>query len=109
MKPLTLNLILLFFTYYAVAQSNNSGASGTEILNHIYFFRPDSLIALEMSDGHMETKTKALGYGGGEEDIVIDGDKSITRIIAADSIRFIVKIGMAMMDPTMTIKLYKFD
>ncbi|HEV3223740.1 MAG TPA: hypothetical protein VGZ90_12720 [Puia sp.] len=109
MKPLTLNFILLLFTYCVVAQSNNSGASGTEILNHIYYFRPDSLIALEMTDGQMESKTKALGYGGSEAGIVIDGDKSHLRIKSGDSIRFTIKMAMAMMDPTMIIKLYRFD
>jgi len=77
MKPLTLILILFLFTYCVVAQSNNSGASGTEILNHIYYFRPDSLIALEMTDGQMESKTKALGYGGSEAGIVVDGDNRL--------------------------------
>lgn len=109
MKPLTISLILLLFTYCVVAQSNNSGASDTEILNHIYYFRPDSLTALEMTDGHMETQTKALGYGGSEGGIVMDGDKSSTRIKPGDSIRFIIKISMGMMDPSMMIKLYKFD
>jgi len=109
MKPLTLILILFLFTYCVVAQSNNSGASGTEILNHIYYFRPDSLIALEMTDGQMESKTKALGYGGSEAGIVVDGDKSPLRIKNGDSIRFSIKMGMTMMDPTMTIKLYRFD
>jgi hypothetical protein len=109
MKPLALNLILLLFSYCAAAQPNNSGASGTEILNHIYYFRPDSLIALEMTDGQMEQKTKGLGYGGSETGIVIDGDKSPLRIKAGDSIRFEIKMGTNLMDPTMTIKLYRFD
>ncbi len=109
MKPLTLILILFISVFSAAAQSNNSGASGSEILNHIYYFRPDSLIALEMTDGQMESKTKALGYGGSEAGIVIEGDKSLMRIKSGDSIHFAIKLGMAMMDPSMTIKLYKFD
>ena len=109
MKPLTLILILFISAFCAAAQSNNSGASGTEILNHIYYFRPDSLVALEMTDGQMEQKTKALGYGGSEAGIVIDGDKSPLRIKAGDSIRFSIKMGTTLMDPTMTIKLYRFD
>ncbi len=109
MKPLTLILILFISAFCAAAQSNNSGASGTEILNHIYYFRPDSLIALEMTDGQMESKTKALGYGGSESGIVINGDKSPLRIKSGDSIRFAIKMGTILMDPTMTIKLYRFD
>jgi hypothetical protein len=109
MKSLTLNLIFLLFIHCVAAQSNNSGASGPVILNHIYYFRPDSLTALEQTDSHTESKTKGMGYGGSEYELIMDGLKSMTRIKASDSIRFTIKVGMAMMDPSMMIKLYRFD
>jgi hypothetical protein len=99
MRPLIINLILLFFVCHADGQSNSPSAFGPVYLNHIYYFRPDSLTELEMTTGRVESKGA----------ILLEGDKSTLRIKAGDSIRFTIKMGMSMMDPSMMIKLYKFD
>jgi hypothetical protein len=109
MRQLIIYLILFFFVFRTDGQTSNSSTSGTEYLNHIYYFRLDSLIALEMTDGQMESNSKVLGFGGNEAGIVVNGDKSALRIKSGDSIRFTIKLAMTMMDPTMLIKLYRFD
>jgi hypothetical protein len=109
MKPLTICLVLFFFSNYSSGQQNSSGVISNGVLNHIYFLRTDSLTALVQSDGRMESKTRAMGYGGSEAGIMIDGDRSTLRIKGADSIRFAVKLVTGMMDPTMMIRLYKLD
>jgi hypothetical protein len=57
----------------------------------------------------MESKIKGMGYGGSEGGFYMDGAKSNVRIRSGDSLQFKVKMNMAMMDPSMMVKLYKFD
>jgi hypothetical protein len=109
MKKITIYLILAVFAFRVEGQTNHATASGPLFLNHIYYFLPDSLISLEQNTARMESKTKAMGYGGSEGGFYMDGAKSDVRIRAGDSIRFMVKMNMAMMDPSMMVKLYKFD
>ena len=108
MKPLTIYLILFVLAFPAYSQTRRS-ASVPSFLNHVYYYTPDSLTDLEQNTARMESKTKAMGYGGSEGGFYMDGAKSIVRIRAGDSIRFIVKMNMSMMDPSMMLKLYKFD
>ncbi|HEY4965529.1 MAG TPA: hypothetical protein VII28_03980 [Puia sp.] len=112
MKPLAiyfiLILILLGMASRMEGQTSHS-ASSPAFINHIYYSLSDSLISLEQNGARMESKTKAMGYGGSEGGFYMDGAKSNMRIHASDSIRFMVKMNMAMMDPSMMIKLYKFD
>jgi len=109
MKPLTIYLILSIISDYGRGQPNGLHAPSQEIMNHVYVLRNDSLLALDQKDGRMESKTRAMGYGGSETGIVIDGDKSTLRIRAGDSLRFVVKLVTGMMDPTMMIRLYRLD
>lgn len=112
MKPLTINLILILILLALASgmQGQTSHvASAPLFLNHIYYSLPDTLVSLEQNPVRMESKTKGMGYGGSEGGFYMDGAKSNVRIRAGDSLRFIVKMNMAMMDPSMMIKLYKFD
>ena len=108
MKPLTIYLILFVLALPANSQTSHT-SSAPLFLNHIYYYTPDSLTALEQSTARMESKTKGMGYGGSEGGFYMDGARSNVRIRASDSIRFIVKMNMSMMDPSMMVKLYKFD
>ena len=108
MKPLTIYLILFFLAFSAGSQTNHS-SSAPSFLNHVYYYTKDSLTNLEQNTARMESKTKAMGYGGSEGGFYMDGAKSNVRIRSGDSIRFIVKMNMSMMDPSMMLKLYKFD
>jgi hypothetical protein len=100
MKLFAICLIFFGFIYYADGQTHTP--SSPMYLNHIYYILPDSLTALEQNTARMESK-------GREGDFIMDGEKSTLRIKAGDSIRFAVKIAMTMMDPSMMIKLYKFE
>ena len=108
MKPLTIYLILIILAFPGESQTNHS-SSLPLFLNHIYYYMPDSLVSLEQNSARMESKTKGMGYGGSEGGFYMDGAKSNVRIRAGDSIHFIVKMNMGMMDPSMMIRLYKFD
>ncbi len=108
MKPLTIYLILFILVFPGKGQTNHS-SSVPLFLNHIYYYMLDSLTSLEQNTARMESKTKGMGYGGSEAGFYMDGAKSNVRIPTGDSIRFIVKMNMSMMDPSMMIKLYKFD
>jgi hypothetical protein len=112
MKPLAIYLILILilvgFASRVEAQTSHS-ASSPVFLNHIYYSQPDTLISLEQSAARMESKTKGMGYGGSEGGFYMDGAKSNVRIRSGDSLQFRVKMNMAMMDPSMMVKLYKFD
>jgi hypothetical protein len=112
MKPLAIYLILILILLGMASRmegQTSHAAASPVFLNHIYYSLPDSNISLEQSSARMESKTKAMGYGGSEGGFYMDGAKSIVRIRAGDSIRFIIKMGMAMMDPSMMVRLYKFD
>jgi hypothetical protein len=112
MKPLAINLILILILLGITARMEGQTSHATTspvFLNHIYYSLPDSTISLEQNLARMESKTKGMGYGGSEGGFYMDGAKSNMRIRAGDSIRFIVKMNMAMMDPSMMMKLYKFD
>jgi hypothetical protein len=112
MKPLVINLILLLillgFASRMQGQTSHN-ASSPVFLNHIYYSQPDTLISLEQNLARLESKTKGLGYGGSEGGFYMDGAKSNVRIRSGDSLQFKVKMNMAMMDPSMMVKLYKFD
>jgi hypothetical protein len=95
----------------ANAQTNNSGNQkkiDPPFVNQIYYYHADSLTALEKNEARVKSKTKALGYGGSESGLVMENEKSNIRIQATDTLRFAVKIGMMMADPSMMIKLYRF-
>ncbi len=100
MKPLVIGLILFGFFYHCDGQTHLS--SSQMYLNHIYYFTADSLTSLEQNTARMESK-------GSEGYFIMDGEKSTIRIKAGDSLHFTVKFAMTMMDPSMMIRLYKFD
>lgn len=104
-------LLTILFRVALPAQTTAVTTAGTHdptFLNHVYFWAPDSLVALEKTNGEMKPKMKALGFGGGGSAYVLQGARSPVRIRAADNMRFAVKLsGMA--DPSTMIKLYQLD
>lgn len=112
MKPTLLLLLLAAaFRVSLPAQTTAVTTTGTHdptFLNHVYFWAPDSLVALEKTNGEMKTKMKALGFGGGGSAYLLQGARSAIRIKAADNVRFAVKVS-GMMDPSQMIKLYPLD
>ncbi len=102
-------------TQKAPANTQSAAVSTAKVpdptfLNQIYYYWSDSLLACPKSEGRMETKMKALGFGGSQSGYTLDGDRSALRIRAADILRFAFKSGSGgMMDPSMMIQLYKFE
>jgi hypothetical protein len=79
-------------------------------LNQVYYYWADSLLPCPKTEGRMENKMKALGFGGNQMGYTMDGEKSALRIRAADTLRFAVRSGSGgMMDPSSMFQLYKFE
>ena len=109
MRPSFL-LLLLVAAQTTLAQSG----SATKIpdpafLNQVYCYRGDSLLALGRTDGRMENKVKALGFGGSQMGYSLEGPRSAIRIPKTDTLRFVVKLAGSMMDPSMMLQLYRFE
>jgi hypothetical protein len=102
-------LTCIIFFYNGYAQPKTSSGLQPQFLNNIYLVKKDSLSLLERVQAEMKSKAKALGFGGSEGGYFIDGSKSPFRIKAADAMQFMVKLNASMMDPTMMIKLYRFE
>lgn len=94
----------------AVANTRAQRAPNPTFLNQIYYYWADSLLPCPKMDGQMESKAKAMGFGGSQMAYTMDGDRSPLRIRSADTLRFAVKPGGGgMMDPSTMYKLYKFE
>jgi hypothetical protein len=80
-----------------------------EILNEINYYNKTgkSLQGLEKARAELKSKAKALGYGGIKQNFELDGDKSIVRLAAQDSISFIVTLNDG--EPSAWFNLYKAE
>jgi len=97
------------FLYGQGGAAAGGGVAEPSLMNRVYYcYRPDSLVSLEQAEGRMKNKTKALGFGGSETVFRMEGERSPVRVRAADTLRFAVRLG-SMMDPSMTLKLYRFE
>jgi hypothetical protein len=90
-------------------QTKTAASQQPQYLNNVYLLKQDSLILVEKVQAEMKNKAKALGFGGSEAGYFIDGVKSPFRIKLNDAMQFMVKLNSSMMDPTMMIKLYRFE
>ena len=110
MKPFTICLILFVWLHTLAAQTKTADTNqppDPKFINHVYYYVGDSLSDLEQATARMVNKTKAFGYGGSETDYEIEGEKSPRRVSTKNEIRFVVKMGTGMMDPSMMIRLYR--
>jgi len=94
---------LLLTTMGIRAQPNPS------FLNQVYYYWSDSLLPCPKTEGRMESRMKALGFGGSQMGYTMDGGRSALRIRTGDSLRFMIKMVSAMGDPSTLIQLYRFD
>jgi len=105
-SPVPLLLLALFLFTTAAAQK----APNPSFLNQVYYYWSDSLLACPKADGRMESKMKALGFGGVQMGYTMDGERSALRIRAADSLHFAVRsAGGAMMDPSTMFQLFRLE
>src|SRR3979409_615011 len=111
------SLIPAFFMLLSAGSSYGQAGSAQSprhapdppFINRLYCYRADSLSTLEQVEGSVQTKMKALGFGGSESIYSLDGSRSTTRISACDTLKFALKTGTMMDDPSRMIRLYWFD
>lgn len=114
-----LSAFLLPAIFLLPAKAQTNAAAGTSVatskmpdppyLNLMYYCQSDSLLALEQTAGQMKTRAKVMGFGGAESGFVMAGSRAAIRIRAGENPRFAIKMNMMMGDPTMMIKLYRFE
>lgn len=112
MQSILIAFFLLIVPISTHSQSNNNNKTNNIdplLLDQVYFYHSDSLMALEKNEGKFRTRTKALGYGGSEGDLIIENEKSSLRIKTTDTIRFAVKTDLPFSNPLLMIKLYHFE
>ena len=112
---LFLLIALLLTTMGIRAQSGGSAAATSPktpnpaFLNQVYYYWADSLLRCPKTEGRMESKMKALGFGGSQMGYTMDGARSALRIRTGDSLHFVIKMVSTMGDPSTLIQLYRFD
>jgi hypothetical protein len=104
MKPLTISLFLLFICQLSFGQMA-AKIPEPSFVNHIYYLKGDSLISLEQIDAHYMMKPP-VPFGKSEAGLSMSYEKSPNRVKQGDSLRFVIKLGSNMMDPTQMLKLY---
>ena len=113
MRPLLLSGFLLATT---CLQAQSGGTPSTAaahapnpaFLNQVYYYWSDSLLPCPKTEGQMENKMKAMGFGGSQMGYTMDGGKAALRIKAGDSLRFVVKM-VTMGDPSSMLQLLRFE
>jgi hypothetical protein len=85
-----------------------SKAPDPAFLNQVYYYWSDSLLPCPKTEGQMENKMKAMGFGGSQMSYTMDGSKAALRIKAGDSLRFVVKM-VTMGDPSSMLQLLRFE
>ena len=83
-------------------------APNPAFLNQVYYYWSDSLLACPKTEGQMENKMKAMGFGGSQMGYTMDGSKAALRIKEGDSLRFVVKM-VTMGDPSSMLQLLRFE
>lgn len=108
------NIFLLFIVAGAVltARCQTTTAAATngpvpQYLNNVYYFIADSLLSLEKTTGQLKNKFRYFGGGSGPS-YNMEGPRSAVRIKAGADTRFAIRLS-GMMDPSATIKLFRFD
>jgi hypothetical protein len=112
MKSLFIGLIL----FLAIKSSFGQGTQASTVklpdipfVNHVYALAPNNtLIELEQADAHYMMKPP-VPFGKSENGYSIHGDQSPVRIKGSDSssLRFVIKMASASMDPSFIIRLYQ--
>ena len=64
-----------------------------------------ALVPVERQQGGVQTKVKAMGFGGGSASTVFSGDKSPVRFKAGQKLRFVFRVSDPSIDPATLINL----
>jgi len=80
-----------------------------EFVNEVYYYDKANTILTPLEKANAEMKAKMKLIGGGSAAYAIGGDKSATRINPEGASFVITMSSGSMMDPAMTISLYRFE
>jgi len=80
-----------------------------EFVNEVYYYDKANTILIPLEKANAEMKNKMKLIGGGSAAYAIGGDKSATRINPEGASFVITMSAGSMMDPAMTINLYRFE
>ena len=107
MKKILISVLTSFVSCMLFAKTVDT-IPEPEFMNEIYYYDKVNikLTPLEKSKAEMKAKMKLMG---GSTAYAISGEKSPTRITSAGGSFVIALSGGSMMDPAMTIALYRFD
>jgi hypothetical protein len=107
MKKILLSVLTSFISCMLFAKTVDT-IPEPEFMNEIYYYDKATvkLTPLEKAKAEMKTKMKIMG---GSTAYAINGEKSPTRITPAGGSFIIALSGGSMMDPAMTIGLYRLD
>ena len=77
-----------------------------EYIGIVFYLDPaGALSPLERQQPNIQTKVKALGYGGAQSSTVFKGSKSPVRFKAGQDIRFVVRLNAPGIEPDSLVKL----
>lgn len=96
MKRNFLSLLTILCTLSVCAQPELKKYPEPEFSKEVYYLKKDSVntvVRLEKTSSKVESKAKLGGFGGSESAYRIEGEKSTTRLNAANSISFIFSNG----------------
>ena len=108
MRKIMISIVSFLIFNHAIAKTIDT-IPEPEFVNEIYFFdrTNNNLIPLEKAKAEMKAKIKIMG--GGSPALAIGGVRSGTRIIPGDASFIISVSASSMMDPAMSISLYRFE
>lgn len=77
-----------------------------EYIGIVFYLDPaGALSPLERQQPNVQTKVKALGYGGAQSSTVFKGSKSPVRFKAGQDVRFVVRLNAPGIEPDSLVKL----
>ena len=107
-KILMLSIFICLISSLAFAKTLDS-IPEPEFVNEVYYYDKANLKLLPLEKANAEMKAKMKLIGGASPAYTIGGDKSFIRINQQGSSFMITVSGGPMMDPSMTISLYRFE
>jgi hypothetical protein len=99
--------LLVILSVYAVLAQDTNKPTEPEYANSFFSLEKDgSLKPLERQAAKVETKVRALGYGGADTKYVFQNEQSTVRFPANSSLQFVVRPEPNNVDPATVVQLY---
>jgi hypothetical protein len=108
MKKVMFSILGCLFGAIAFAKTVDS-IPEPEFANEVYYYDKSSIKLIPLEKAFAEIKSKMRIIGGGSSAYTIGGEKSATRINQQGASFVITISNSAMMDPSITLSLYRFE